>query len=167
MTYPKPEFPIGHTHRNRLGETLTIVGRERTDLILVGGRRLFSDEDSRRMAWFYTLRDSSGTETSISEGGLRHEVQAEASRRTPRPTDRPVCPSQRGRQSAGTRIRSPLGEWTVVRSWYVYMKEQNRERCRYLLLHEDGHEEEWWSFDMADADFHVIQAPKRQTLDSA
>lgn len=76
-----------------------------------------------------------------------------------------VIPStQLGRQLSGTRLRSPQGMWTVVRSWYVYLKDQDREHCKYLLVHEDGREEEWWASDMADADFHRILPEQQQTL---
>ncbi|MET9073806.1 hypothetical protein ABZX95_16900 [Streptomyces sp. NPDC004232] len=167
MSYPEPAFPIGYIVYTRYGEPLTVVAQQRADQIMAWrDRRLFSDEDAKRVPWYYTLRDSDGKESSIGESGLRHQERAVASLRAPVEQSK-VPPTQRGRASVGERLRSPHGTWTVARSWLV-MKDDGqgtpRERTAYLLTHEDGHQEEWLAPDMAAAGFHRILPDEQQTL---
>lgn len=76
MPYPDPEYPIGHTVRNRFGKSLTVVAHVRKDQILTPhGFRLFSDEDARRAPWFYTLRDAAGRETDTGPIAIRQMTQ--------------------------------------------------------------------------------------------
>jgi hypothetical protein len=170
MAYPKPEFPIGYVVHNCLDEPLTVVAQIRTDRIMAwGDRRLFSDESAKRTPWFYTLRDCEGKESSISEGGLRHQEQAMAALRAPAHAEQSkVSPTQPGRMlNVGERLRSPHGTWTVARAHRLYEKSERgmgRQYCTYLLTHEDGHQEEWRARDMADADFHLILDDRQQTL---
>lgn len=169
MTYPDPEFPIGHVVHNRLDEPLTVVAHERTDRILTGDRRLFSDEDAKRTPWFYTLRDTQGQERNITGGGL-HDMQRQAKARSaPAPKGRSRCsPTQPGRMlRVGERLRSPHGTWTVDRARRPHEKSEQgmgEQYCTYLLTHEDGHQEEWRARDMGEADFHLILSDQQTLL---
>lgn len=178
MTYPEPEFPIGYIVYTRHGAPLTVVAQQRTDQIMASGDcRLFSDESAKATPWFYTLRDSKGHETSISQGGLRHQETAVATLRTPQVDISQIPPTQRGRLNIGERLRSPHGTWTVTESWIANKAEaQGKDRTYgpavsggnhmyYLLTHEDGHQEEWSAPDMAAAGFHRILPDEQQTFD--
>ncbi|MEU6552138.1 hypothetical protein ABZ915_17905 [Streptomyces sp. NPDC046915] len=175
--YPEPEFPIGHIVYNRFDEPLTVVAQRRTDQIMAwGDRRLFSDESAKATPWFYTLRDSSGRESSSSQSGLRHLEQMAAVRRAPAEADNPIPPTQRGGLNVRERLRSPYGTWTVTEAWIANKAgAQGKDRSYglavsggshmyYLLTREDGHQEEWAAPDMADAGFHRILPDEQQTL---
>ncbi|WP_060888084.1 hypothetical protein [Streptomyces caniscabiei] len=177
--YPEPEFAMGHVVYNRFDEPLTVVAQRRTDQIMAwGDRRLFSDEAAKAIPWFYTLCDSRGHETSISEPGLRHQEKAVATLQTPNQTERsPIPPTQRGSLTLGERLRNPCGTWTVSESWVANKAgAQGKDRKHgpasvsgdnhmyYLLAHEDGHHQEWSAPDMADAGFHRILPDEQQTL---
>lgn len=175
--YPEPEFPIGHVAYNRLDEPLTVVAQRRTDQITAwGNHRLFTDESATANPWFYTLRDSSGRESSSSQGGLRHMELMAAVRRAPAGAENPIPPTQRGSLNTGERLRSPYGTWTVTEAWIANKPgAQSKDRSHgravsgdnhmyYLLTHEDGHHEEWSAPDMGDADFHRILPDEQHTL---
>lgn len=84
------------------------------------------------------------------------------------PIGRPETPlTQLGRANIGERLQSPHGTWTVASSWTASKKGDrgiSREHTAYLLTHEDGHQEEWFAPDMADADFHRILPDEQQIL---
>lgn len=170
MTYPEPEFPIGYVVYTRHGNPLTVITQRRADQIMTpDDRRLFSDDCAKRTPWFYTLRESDGKESSISEGGLRHQEQTVAALLAPaRVQQSRLSPTQPGRVlSVGERLRSLHGTWTVARTRRLRETGEQgtgRRYCTYLLTHEDGHQEEWRGRDMADGDFHLILPGGQQTL---
>lgn len=94
MTYPEPEFPIGHLVPKRDDEPFTVVAHTRTDTIMAfGDRRLFSDEDAKRTPWFYTLRAPNGREHNTTAGGIRHQERVLSAHQTARRVTGPAVRS--------------------------------------------------------------------------